>query len=749
MRKLIILAVWLFCVTGIFARQSPAAPPVAHRGHDPRGFYQEYQEVYPLAGAIAQSNVRCILADKAGSIFITTEAGVYRKLPGDRLFSPLPMADSDQGPAYALALDTAGGVWIGNWKGVYRYFRDSLKRIPGTVGPMSVLCTAREGIYGIGPGGVFWMTPENGRRINYPLPRSVRSAVSDGKGGIWAASDVGLYHASPTGTQHYYNTRWLLSAALKGLATGPRGELWAAGLGGVSVLEGNKHPRFIGPSQGCPSIHTSCVKRSPEGVMWVGSRVGVVRFNPDGTHSLLFSRRWLADDQVNDLCFDDQGDAWVATQQGVSVIRKKWMTLEEKQDYFYRVLMARHMRAPWTAGQCHLPVAGDTTRWEPQDDDNDGEYTGNYLAMESFRYAATKNPDAREKARKAFHFLMQLQEITGGDGYFARSMVPLSWAGRVHDPNRRYTAQELADELVGEPRFKPVEVRWHKSADGQWLWKGDASSDEWCGHMMGYFFYYRLAADEAEKILVRRHITSLADHLIAHEFNMTDPDGQHTRWSVWSPASLNRDPEWAPDRAQNSLELLGFLKLAYYCSGDNKYQQHYLHLIKAEHYLDNAAQIVRQNPAWFIYFDATLQAYIYPILLQCEKDPRLLAVYRQLADRWIQVRKKDQNPLISYLYSYGRGRKITPKASLDFLRDTPLDLVDWDIDHSKREDIRLTHAPVLNEWQLETVPPPAIRSTVRWDKNPWGLVRGAPDTEMEPVFWLLPYWMGRTLRMIP
>jgi len=277
------------------------------------------------------------------------------------------------------------------------------------------------------------------------------------------------------------------------------------------------------------------------------------------------------DDQVNDVAFDKYGSAWMATRQGVSVIKKRRMTLAEKQHFFYDVQMKRHIREPWISGQCHLNIPGDTTSFQPEDDDNDGEYTGNYLTMESFHYAVTKSPDAKEKAKKAFTFLKQLQTITGSDGFFARTIVPVHWKERVHDGNRNYTVQELADEQVKEPRFKPVETRWHASQDGKWLWKGDASSDEWCGHMMGYYFYYELVADTEEKETVRRHVAKLVDHLIANDFNMMDVDGRHTRWSVWSPDLLNRDPEWKPDQAQNSMELLAFLKLAYYMTGDIKY----------------------------------------------------------------------------------------------------------------------------------------------------------------------------------
>jgi hypothetical protein len=368
--------------------------------------------------------------------------------------------------------------------------------------------------------------------------------------------------------------------------------------------------------------------------------------------------------------------------------------------------------------------------------------------MESSRYAATKSKGAKQNAAKAFRFLKKLQDVTGSHAYFARTIVPISWKGQLHDANRTYSSIELAEELVNEPRFKPVEERWRRSADGEWLWKGDASSDEMCGHMMGYFFYYELAADNDEKKIIAKHIASIVDHLIANNFNMMDVDGTHTRWSVWSPDRLNRDPEWAPDRNQNSMELLAFLKLAFYVTNGDKYQQQYLRLIKEEHYLDNMSKIVQQDPAWFIYFDVILQAYLYPILLKCETDPQLLAFYRHHMDEWMEFRRQDKNPLINFIYCYSRNEKVELSSSIELLKDTPLDLVSWLIDHRKREDIQIVRRPVLDDEQVSELPPASIRATIRWDANPWAAVNGNPSIEREPVFWLFPYWMGRYLGMI-
>ena len=710
-------------------------------------FWQETHEWYPVSTIAAENNIRSITTDILNNVWIATAAGIFKKDNGKTTWSAV-LTGSQKGPAYKVLADESGNVWMGTWNGVYRYKHDTLLQIKGTSGPVSVLCVSKEGVYAAGPSGTWLFNGLAFIHKNYTPVQSIRNIHSDNKGGLWTSTDVGLYYFNEEHAVHHYQKELLLSAYIKEVAIDDDQKLWVAGLGGITILSGNKKDRVITTSDGCPSVYINCIKKAADGTMWVGSDVGIVRFKRDGSHSLLFSKRWLSDDRVTDIAFDAAGNAWIATPQGVNMIKRTKITLAAKRDFFYDIQMKRHMREPWISGQCHLKIPGDVDSWEPEDDDNDGEFTGNYLMMESFRYAVTKSPDAKEKARKAFDFLQLLQQVTGTDGFFARTIVPASWGNKVHDGNMLYSETDKADELVKEPRYKPVEIRWRKSADGKWLWKGDTSSDEMCGHMIAYYCYYELVADSDEKERIRKHITTIVDYLIKHNYNFVDVDGTHTRWSVWSPEQLNHDPEWLPDRSQNSMELLGILKLAYHVSGNTDYEQRYQHLIKEEHYLQNMEGVLQQNPAWFVYFDVSLQSYIYPILLRCETDTSLLSFYQKHMDAWMQLHTKEKSPILDFLYAFARNKKIDPGPALEFLQDTPLDLVNWHIDHTLRADVQVVHEPVLESVQINQLPPPSIRAVVRWDANPWWAVNGYPDTEREPVFWLLPYWMGRYLQLI-
>lgn len=709
-------------------------------------FIQETHNAYKISNIKEDNEVRSIAVDSYSNIWIATASGVFVKKQDSGIWEPV-ITGNETGPAFSVVSNANGDVLMGTWNGVYRYSNNLLVKEEGPKPPVSEICNDGNGNYALSPFGIWHYTDKKWKPQAYKIARSVRDAETDEYGNLWVATDAGLYRCRDGKTVLYQNTDELISCYTRAIAFSKNGDLWAGVLGGVSIRKGDKLVRNLTTSEGIPSAWVNCITRSEDGIMWVGTDIGVVRYSDDFSHSLRFSRRWLTDNKVNGVAFDKEGNAWIATNNGVSAIMKHKMTLAEKEVYYYYQMMKKHIRYPWICGNLRLEIPGDTSSWRNSDDDNDGEYTGGYLAMESFRYAVTKSEDARVKARKAFEFLKLLQEVTGTEGFFARTIIPSDWT-KMNDGNRTYSARELADLLVEDPRYKPVEKRWHLSNDKKWLWKGDTSSDEMDGHMMGYFFYYEYAAGEEEKQLIRNHVSKIMDQLIKTNYNLIDVDGTHTHWAVWSPEQLNRDPDWASEKSLNSFELLAYLKFAGHITGDNKYEKEYRRLIDEEGYLDNASRLNSKNPAWQIYFDLTMEGYLFPILLKYEDDPDLKQFYKKLIDEWINKQTSGENLINNLTYALATGRKVNVKQTIEFLRDAPLDLVDWRIDHTLREDIKIVRKPILEEIQISELPPASERATVRWDKNPWSAVSGNPDQVREPNFWLWPFWMARYLDII-
>ena len=709
--------------------------------HYDEPFIQESHDAYKVNGNAADNEVKSIAVDDDSNVWIATSGGIFKKEAGSREWIPV-ITGEERGPAFSVMAGSDGSVLLGVWNGLYIFQNNTLKKAADIESPISVICTNGTDNFALGPKGI-WQASFNGwKKLDYKIAHSVRDAVTDHEGNLYVATDAGLYFCSQGKIQLFQDTTQLISCYVKSVSFAPDDKLWAGVMGGVSIRQNHELQENLKTENGIPSIHVNSIRQSPDGVMWVGTDVGVVRFAEDGSHSLRFSRRWLLNNKVNDVAFDNDGDAWIATAGGVSEIKRKKMTLADKEKNFYNQLMRRHIREPWICCNVRLEIPGDTSVWRRSDDDNDGEYTGGYLAMESFRYAATHDEDALNKARKAFHFLRFLQEVTGTDAFFARTIVPPDWT-EVHDPNRKYSQKQIAAALVNDPRYKPVEVRWHKSKDGQWMWKGDTSSDEMDGHMMGYFFFYEYAATEKDKADIRAHVSKIVDGLIKNDYCLVDVDGEHTRWGVWSPKLLNGNPDWSSERSLNSFELLAYLKFAAHITGNKKYEKEYLRLIEDEGYVANAAMLNKKNPAWQIYFDRTMEGYLFPILLKYEKDPQLKKFYKNLAKEWMDKQTSGENLINNLTYALATGKKVNVPQTIAFLKDAPLDLVDWRIDHTLREDVTVVRKPILEEVQIAQLPPASIRATVRWDKNPWAAVQGNPAQEREPVFWLWPYWMAR------
>ncbi|MGQ9487556.1 MAG: ligand-binding sensor domain-containing protein [Armatimonadota bacterium] len=701
-------------------------------------FVQEIAERYSL-GSSEANDVRAIAVAPDGDVWAATRAGFYRWRKGQNRWTSV---SAETAPAFAAFTDSQGNVWLGAWNGLYRATNDGLRKVAGISLPVSVLCEVERELIAFGPDGMWRVRGDSA--IPHPLPcaSSIRCVLPDGMGGVWIGTNVGLFHHTPEGTVWRHSEEHLLSSSVRGLAIARDGSLWIGGLGGITIYREGKRAGQLTPADGLPSVQVQCVRRAPDGRMWIGTPVGVTR--TDGkSWSLRHSLRWLPDDDVRDVAFDADGTAWVATAGGVSAIRQHTMTLAEKADYYLGICLARHVREPGLVEKCLLQTPGDVSTWKPRDDDNDGEYTGMYLAMECFRYVVTKDPSARANARKAFEALRFLQTVTGTRGFVARTVIPSNWQP-MNDPNRTYTDAEWADEHVRDPRHKRVHERWRLSADGKWLWKGDTSSDEITGHFYGYLHFYDLAADEQDKQRVREHVRRVMDTIIEGGYVLKDIDGTHTRWAVWSPEKLNGDPNWAPERGINSAEILSFLKTTYHITGDPKYEREYRKLLDEHGYRRNVKHAKTFNPAWRTHIDDELLALAFPALLLYETDPELKQLYRQALDTWYEGVKNDQNPWFHFLYASLTNTPPEIRDSLMFLRDAPLDLVRWTIDNTRREDLKLVRRPEMESWQTDRLPPPSERGVMRWDENPWVAVQGdGGQTESDGVFWLLPYWMGR------
>lgn len=501
-------------------------------------------------------------------------------------------------------------------------------------------------------------------------------------------------------------------------------------------------------AQGKPTLPFSDVTiavRTARGGVWAGSGRGLMFLAPGATSWRLFhSRRWLPDDNVQDLAVTESGEVFVKTPEGFGKIAHREMTLARKMTEIDDTLVKHHVQNGFVGG-VSLKQTGTLDEGHTQhSNDNDGLWTSLYVAAEAFRYGVTGEPAAKKNARRSLEALMFLERITGIPGFAARSVIPI---------------EESPDHIRGE---------WHRSADRRWWWKGDTSSDEVDGHYFAYSIYYDIAANDEEKLEIREYVARITDHILDHGLTYVGPSGMPTTWGVWSPEKLNHDLRRSGDRGLNSLEILSHLKVAEHIVGKPRYTAMIKELIEKHSYEMNT---VHQKNAWppeFVNHSDDELAFLayYPLLIH-ERDPHLRLVYLASLKRSWRSERMERSPFFNLIYgaclqatdwadpSKRPDRAIVSPDDYDhdvcveWFRDVPQDTISWTIDNSQRQDIGPVVKNRFERSRGQHVLPVSERHVMRWNGDPYSLDGGSDGRYRDDgTAILLPYWMGRFHRLI-
>jgi hypothetical protein len=426
-------------------------------------------------------------------------------------------------------------------------------------------------------------------------------------------------------------------------------------------------------------------------------------------------KRWLPDDNVTGVWVASPREVWFRTPAGYSRIEYRPTTLEQKAAYFEKRLQERHDRDGFI-GSTELTTPGDLATSRKFPHDNDGLWTAIYVGAQAFRYAATKDPEAKARARRSMEAMMRLEQVSGISGFPARAMI------------RR-----------GE--FRHPGGVWHASNDGAHEWKADTSSDELVGHFYAYAVYYDFVAEEAEKPALRAAVDRIMTHLLEHEYNLVDWTGRPTTWARYHPDYVKNQPD---ELALNSMLLLSHLLVAHHMTGQQRFRDEYHKLIREHRYHINTTHYLDTRQE-LNYSDEEMAMLGYYPLFRYEKDPELRRVYRQGLEQWWANIQREKNPLWIYIYNFCTAQRARLDEAEWTLTRIPMDLVTWTVTNSHRADIQWEPDPDrFGARQAKTLLPPDERPVMKWNANPFRVDGGNGGRgEDDGAFYLLPYWMGR------
>ena len=522
-------------------------------------------------------------------------------------------------------------------------------------------------------------------------------------------------------------------------------------------LTGDKKTILIGTSNGYIKFDISTLKqignivqrvpstkitalKEVNGQMWFGSTEGAFQLRPDGKYNFYNGERWLPGNVVVDFAKGENNSVVILTEKGLTELVYKNWTLAEKAEYYEKQVRLRHIRNGFNSSYDNMEK-GNLASGRLSDSDNDGLWTSMYLAGEVFRYAVTKSDDALQNCRESLDAMERLYSINGLKGFPSRSFERSGWMKHLSDPDR-----------------------WKNADDPEWDWKSTTSSDEVIGHIFVLGAMAELIGDADLKSRSVHLIDILMQHIVDHDMYLVDFDGKPTLWGRWNPDYVNSMPKNVGDRKINSSNVISMLQTAYHFTHKEIFKQKAFELMNKYGYLENLMQPMdnigkadagadehsKMLSGDWNHSDDEMYFVGYWGLYRYAFNDTLKAKFKaSIIDHW-QIERPEKEGAWNIFTALTGTAKFDLDEAAWWLREHPIDLIDWVIINSNRKDIDKIE-PNFRSQTLKEVLPPDERPVSRHNGNMFDLDRTHGNGTSEHSagdIWLLPYWMGRYLGVI-
>ncbi len=477
-----------------------------------------------------------------------------------------------------------------------------------------------------------------------------------------------------------------------------------------------------------------------DGNLWFGSTKGAFMLKDDGKFNYYNGERWLPDNVVKHISKGSDNSVFILTESGLGKIVFKEMTLYDKAIYYEKQVRKRHIRNGFNASFDNMEK-GNVDSGRLSDSDNDGLWTSMYIAGEIYRYSVTKSDEALQNCRESLDAMERLFSINPIPGFPSRSFERSGYIERLHDPDR-----------------------WQHSSDPEWDWKSTTSSDEAIGHIFAFSLIADLMADTDLKDRAVLLIDTLMSHIVRNDLYLIDYDGKPTQWGKWNPDYVNSRPLMNGDRKLNSSNIIGMLQTAYHFTGKEKYKTKAFELMNDHGYLENlmrpmdqigqvpkdADKLSKMLSGSWNHSDDEMYFVGYWGLYHYAFNDTLKAKFKEaIIDHWEAERPEKEGAWNIITALTGTNEFDLDEAAW-YLREHPMDLIDWVIVNSHRKDIEFLE-PNFRRQTTKEVLPPDERPVQRHNGNMFNLDRTGGNGISEHSagdIWLLPYWMGRYLGVI-
>ena len=242
-----------------------------------------------LACGLANDNVKNIVVDSQGNIWVATNGGGVSVFDGAHWTTYTTANGLAGNTVNSVFIDGSGNKWFGTTAGVSKF------------------------------NGTTWTSYTNANTTGGLANNDVRGMQTDASGNYWFAtfgSGVSVFDGNSTWKTHT-TTDGLISNNTRNIKKDASNNMWIGTDGGVSKFNGTNFINYT-TANGLVNNDVHHIQIDSNGKLWFATYGGVSKF--DGTNWTPFTNSGtsggLASDEVNKIAIDSDNKKWFATQGG-------------------------------------------------------------------------------------------------------------------------------------------------------------------------------------------------------------------------------------------------------------------------------------------------------------------------------------------------------------------------------------------------------------------------------------------------
>jgi hypothetical protein len=240
-------------------------------------------------------------------------------------------------------------------------------------------------------------------------------------------------------------------------------------------------------------------------------------------------------------------------------------------------------------GPCFEPVASlDEATFEDVEafhtGENDGLWSGLYLASQAYRYGATQSPEALANIKLLLEGERVRMAVTGVPGLFTRQYIPAGVDGITCPADDAHYVVDVEKDDNRWVRIKDDGCVWvvdnqtmewtgtdHCGLDefAGWCWLDNVSQDEYGGHMLALGALLHLVDEPEVQATVRDLLEQVGVHMMENQLTFVDWDGRVTEHGWLFPMAMANTPGFL------AIESLAWMRMAVAASDREDLQDFY------------------------------------------------------------------------------------------------------------------------------------------------------------------------------